>query len=599
MGQQTGPPEAPAAIASRPALDTINNTSALVAVRDESLDSEEPEAVGEEGDKGTVGNRWPRQETLALLKIRSDMDTTFRDSSLKGPVWEEVSRKLAEMGYHRSAKKCKEKFENLHKYYKRTKGGKAGRQDGKSYRFFSQLDALYGKTTDTTSNPAGNKGVAAPGMSPASAANRVSGGSFGIATNAALKTREPLVNSTPVAPRSSWAAGERPGSVPKPESDMSSGLNFSTDSSDDELEENCENPESKKRKRKSSKKYLLFFQSAMKKVLDKQDQMQRKFLEALERRDQDRIIREEAWKRQEMARLNREHELRAQESAFSASRDAALIAYLQKITGQTLQLPQVVPLQQAPPSTAIVPAEAQDNFQRDNEYYDPSSKRWPKPEVLALIKLRTELDPKFHEPGSKALLWEEISSAMSAQGYNRTSKRCKEKWENINKYFKKAKENNKKRPENAKTCPYFHQLDTLYKEGVLGGSHIKQTLMIEKAEQSENLLEQPNGSNTRDDSEQAQEGDSEILANNMPSGDNDPATISTRNVEIAAPNSFVNSENGNSSGIKNVENQPQMDSANITPSATMSALPPSLERINSGKSFSGPNRPMHTDQVQL
>lgn len=38
------------------------------------------------------GNRWPRQETLALLKIRSDMDAVFRDSSLKGPLWEEVAR---------------------------------------------------------------------------------------------------------------------------------------------------------------------------------------------------------------------------------------------------------------------------------------------------------------------------------------------------------------------------------------------------------------------------------------------------------------------------------------------------------------------------
>lgn len=41
---------------------------------------------------GGGGNRWPRQETLALLKIRSDMDAAFRDSSLKGPLWEEVSR---------------------------------------------------------------------------------------------------------------------------------------------------------------------------------------------------------------------------------------------------------------------------------------------------------------------------------------------------------------------------------------------------------------------------------------------------------------------------------------------------------------------------
>lgn len=45
------------------------------------------------GDKiGSGGSRWPRQETLALLKIRSDMDAVFRDSSLKGPLWEEVSR---------------------------------------------------------------------------------------------------------------------------------------------------------------------------------------------------------------------------------------------------------------------------------------------------------------------------------------------------------------------------------------------------------------------------------------------------------------------------------------------------------------------------
>lgn len=46
----------------------------------------------EEKGNNCGGNRWPRQETLALLKIRSDMDAVFRDSSLKGPLWEHVSR---------------------------------------------------------------------------------------------------------------------------------------------------------------------------------------------------------------------------------------------------------------------------------------------------------------------------------------------------------------------------------------------------------------------------------------------------------------------------------------------------------------------------
>ncbi|BAB90489.1 hypothetical protein [Oryza sativa Japonica Group] len=43
---------------------------------------------GEEGDRSgsRAGNRWPRQETLALLKIRSEMDVAFREAVLKGPL---------------------------------------------------------------------------------------------------------------------------------------------------------------------------------------------------------------------------------------------------------------------------------------------------------------------------------------------------------------------------------------------------------------------------------------------------------------------------------------------------------------------------------
>jgi Myb/SANT-like DNA-binding domain len=73
------------------------------------------------------------------------------------------------------------------------------------------------------------------------------------------------------------------------------------------------------------------------------------------------------------------------------------------------------------------------------------------------------MDSRYQEAGPKGPLWEEISAGMRRLGYNRNAKRCKEKWENINKYFKKVKESNKKRPEDSKTCPYFHQLDALYR----------------------------------------------------------------------------------------------------------------------------------------
>lgn len=51
-------------------------------------------AIGEELESGggPTSHRWPREETLALLRIRSEMDSTFRDASPKGPLWEEVSR---------------------------------------------------------------------------------------------------------------------------------------------------------------------------------------------------------------------------------------------------------------------------------------------------------------------------------------------------------------------------------------------------------------------------------------------------------------------------------------------------------------------------
>ncbi|XP_028099312.1 trihelix transcription factor GT-2-like [Camellia sinensis] len=51
---------------------------------------------------------------------------------------------------------------------------------------------------------------------------------------------------------------------------------------------------------------------------------------------------------------------------------------------------------------------------------------------------------------------------MKKIGYNRNAKRCKEKWENINKYFKRVKDSNKKRPEDSKTCPYFEMLEFIY-----------------------------------------------------------------------------------------------------------------------------------------
>lgn len=48
----------------------------------------EAEAGGDIGGSG----RWPRQETLTLLEIRSRLDFKFKEANQKGPLWDEVSR---------------------------------------------------------------------------------------------------------------------------------------------------------------------------------------------------------------------------------------------------------------------------------------------------------------------------------------------------------------------------------------------------------------------------------------------------------------------------------------------------------------------------
>ena len=66
-----------------------NSTTVVVAAATAAGGSNSGE---ETGDRSFGGNRWPRQETLALLKMRSEMDLAFRDATVKAPLWEEVSR---------------------------------------------------------------------------------------------------------------------------------------------------------------------------------------------------------------------------------------------------------------------------------------------------------------------------------------------------------------------------------------------------------------------------------------------------------------------------------------------------------------------------
>ncbi|XP_023523584.1 trihelix transcription factor GT-2-like [Cucurbita pepo subsp. pepo] len=367
----------------------------------------------EDGEKNFGGNRWPRQETLALLKIRSDMDAIFRDATLKAPLWDEISRKLGELGFNRTPKKCKEKFENVYKYHKRTKIGRCGKSDNskKVYKFSDELEAFDIHHHNHISVQSHHRhSIPPPKLIAAST------------VSSAINTT--INNSLPLNFQNISSANR---------------LFMSSTSSSTASEEDKDTFRKTKKR-----KWRDFFVNLTKEVIEKQERLQLKFLESLERIENQRKLRDEAWRMKEMTRVNQEHQVLVQETSITAAKDAAVIAFLQNIS----------------PSTPPVPHNAIAKVSTGRG----SESRWPKAEVEALIRLRMEMEMKYEENGQKGLLWEEISGGMRGIGYNRSSKRCKEKWENINKYFKKVKDGKKKRGEESKTCPYFHLLDALYKE---------------------------------------------------------------------------------------------------------------------------------------
>lgn len=423
------------------------------------------DGVEERGRGGEGGNRWPRDETLALLKIRSDMDLAFRDSTLKAPLWNEVSRKLGELGYNRSARKCKEKFENIFKYHKRTKDFRSGRQNGKSYRFFEQLEMFDNQPS--LPMPATNNNH--PYMVETTP------------TTQPMVIKPLSVCSDFVLSRPDQNQNQSQNKIQILNMDVETPSTSTTSSSGRESEGSV----------KKKRKLVDYFEKLMKEVLEKQERLQNQLLDTLERCERERVGREEEWRKQQMDRIQREQEALANERASAAAKDAAVMAFLQTVTDKVHFPDTAVPMsdkhidkQQSQISSGLFVSidnrdepvennvnssknvldratEKQDNVVVEN-FMQSSASRWPKTEVEALVRVRMDLGLQYQDNGLKGPLWEEVSVAMKKLGYDRNAKRCKEKWENINKYYKRVKESEKKRPESSKTCPYFSLLDSIY-----------------------------------------------------------------------------------------------------------------------------------------
>lgn len=310
-----------------------------------------------------------------------------------------------EFGYQRSGKKCKEKFENLYKYYKKTKEGKASRQDGKHYRFFRQLEAICGEpnthhASTSDKNPLGC--IQTPTFTISQENNNNNGHDFNN-----LKSSESLsVSNSSEFDTSSSENNDEDLSAIAHMMNKQKGLH--------------QGQSSHRRNRKSWRaKVEEMVDSHMRKIIETQDAWMEKMLNVVEQREQEMVSKEEERKKKESLRFDQQvHQLWAKEKAWVEARDAALVEVVKKHIGIELE--------------ALQPNK---NKNQANDYHCEGVEQgsWSEMEISNLIQLRTSLEQRVRESGylENNVVWDEIAEKMACLGFERSAGECKQVWDEI------------------------------------------------------------------------------------------------------------------------------------------------------------------------
>ena len=337
-----------------------------------------------------------------------------------------------EHGYQRSGKKCREKFENLYKYYKKTKEGKAGRQDGKHYRFFRQLEALYGDSNNLVSIPNHNTQFMSNALHGFHSQN--------------VTTTTPNIHSV-----DGLHGFHHQQSLSLSNNYNSSELELMTSSSEGD-------DSSSRRKKRSSWKAKIkeFIDVSMKRLIERQDAWLEKLTKVIEDKEEQRMMKEEEWRKREAARVDKEHFFWAKERERMEARDVAVIEALQYLTGKQL----IKPLCSSPEERNNENGSDQ-TMTTNNVSVKGSGRCWDEQEIIKLREIRSSMDSAFQEVlegSSDEFLWEEVAAKLTQLGFDqRSALICKEKWEQIsNGKMNEKKQINKKRKENSSSCGVYY-----------------------------------------------------------------------------------------------------------------------------------------------
>ncbi|CAA0408265.1 unnamed protein product [Arabidopsis thaliana] len=243
-------------------------------------------------------------------------------------------------------------------------------------------------------------------------------------------------------------------------------LSSSVDSSDSDSSPDVRKTVTGKRKRETRVKLEHFLEKLVGSMMKRQEKMHNQLINVMEKMEVERIRREEAWRQQETERMTQNEEERKQEMA----RNLSLISFIRSVIGDEIEIPKHCEFPQ--PLQQILPEQCKDekceSAQREREIKfryssgsGSSGRRWPQEEVQALISSRSDVEEKTGI--NKGAIWDEISARMKERGYERSAKKCKEKWENMNKYYRRVTEGGQKQPEHSKTRSYFEKLGNFYK----------------------------------------------------------------------------------------------------------------------------------------
>ncbi|KAM1175662.1 hypothetical protein ACFX19_028633 [Malus domestica] len=402
-----------------------------------------------DGANTNNNSRWPRQETLTLLEIRSALDSKFKETNQKGPLWDEVSRIMAEEhGFQRTGKKCKEKFENLYKYYKKTKEGKTGRQDGKHYRFFRQLEAIYGNHHQSTNQSSfySRSNPLLCHTTPSDSINRDQNQEV-VVQDQKLISYESLSFSN-----NSTEFDQTSPSKNKDDDDSLSAIDYFPMNQSTGSLKNEKKSYATSVKKKWKAKVVDFMNSQMGKVIKTQEALMEKMVKSIEASADERIAKEEEWRKQETAKYERDvHEFWAKERAWVETRDAMIMEALRKYTGE-----------------GTYNNSGKDDIAKEiGSDHSKNYPRWTEQEVTSLIQLKTSLEQTFKESEylKEEGVWEEIAANMGGLGYTRSGGECKEKWENESVCFKMTTESNKMHKQDTKTNNMYFSQISCYEEG--------------------------------------------------------------------------------------------------------------------------------------